>query len=70
MKKAFISCFFIMLSCFGFAQTNNTVDITDDVYVLLRTAETKGLCSRLSNVKPYTEKYIFERSTETKFSQL
>ncbi len=64
MKKAFISCFFIMLSCFVFAQTNNTVDITDDVYVLLRTAETKGLCSRLSNVKPYTEKYILERLAE------
>jgi len=27
-----------------FAQANNTVDVTDDVYDLLRYAEIKGLC--------------------------
>ena len=52
----FISCLFLSFSLFS--QTNNTVDIEDDIYNFLRIAETRGLCTSLSPVRPYTEKYI------------
>ena len=44
-----------------YAQTNVTVSLDNDVYVLLQNMELRGYCSALSPVKPYTEKYIVER---------
>ena len=64
MKKKFLLCLFVTLSFFMYAQSNNTVDITDDVYDLLINAEMQGLCTNLSNVKPYTEKYIYSKLNE------
>lgn len=54
----------LIITNVGFAQTNSTVDLTDDVYELLRTAETRNLCSQLSSVRPYTQKYITDRLNE------
>lgn len=64
MKKKFLFCLFASFAIFAFAQSNNTVDITDDVYEILNNAELRGLCSNLSNVKPYTEKYICSKLDE------
>jgi len=66
MKHTFIKKLGVFISCLGlafslYAQSNNTVDIEDDVYNFLRIAETRGLCDSLSPVRPYTEKYITEK---------
>lgn len=49
-----------------FAQTYDTVDITDDVYSFLIIAEQNGYCERLENIKPYTQKYIVKVLEEIK----
>ena len=54
----------IICSTKFFADINNSVDISDTVYDFLQTAELQGLCSSLSNVKPYSEKYILEKLDE------
>ena len=66
MKRTFVKKLCIFISCLGlafslYAQSNNTVDIEDDVYNFLRIAETRGLCDSLSPVRPYTEKYIVSK---------
>ena len=66
MKRTFVKKLCIFISCLGltfslYAQSNNTVDIADDIYSFLRIAETRGLCDSLSPVRPYTEKYIVSK---------
>ena len=63
MKK---KLFLALTLCCGilYAQTNVTVSLDDDVYNLLQNIELWGYCSTLSAVKPYTEKYIFEKLEE------
>lgn len=64
MKKIFC---FLILSIFlslSFAQSNDTVSITNDVYDILSNAAEKGLCEVLSTVKPYSEKYVVEKLNE------
>lgn len=58
LKKIILSMAFISSITLLGAQSNNTVDITDDVYDLLATAEVQGLCEPLATSRPYTEKYI------------
>lgn len=48
------------------AQTNVTIDISDDVYGFLKIAETKGYCDRLPNARPYTQKFIISTLREIK----
>lgn len=64
MKKGLL--IFVLLSSIfaAFAQTHSSIDITDDVYEILLDAETKGLCTPLSNVKPYSEKYVLDKLNE------
>ncbi|MCR4734780.1 MAG: hypothetical protein K5829_07255 [Treponema sp.] len=65
MKKRVVVIFIaLFLTTVLSAQTNNSVDITDDVYEILSTAQLRGLCGSLSNVKPYTESYILEKLSE------
>ncbi|MCR4733984.1 MAG: hypothetical protein K5829_03130 [Treponema sp.] len=64
MKKHFITFVMFCFSFMAFAQSNNTVDITDEVYEVLSNIEMRGLCTKLSNVKPYTEKYIVSKLDE------
>lgn len=63
MKKRF--CLLIIVSIFcialGFSQTNATVDLSDNVYEILRSCEVQGLCSKLSLVKPYSQSYILKQ---------
>lgn len=40
------------------SKANITVDVDDEIYSILLTAQTKGYCKALSNMKPYTERYI------------
>ncbi|MBD5443750.1 MAG: hypothetical protein HDR34_10195 [Treponema sp.] len=47
-----------------FAQTNTTVDVNDEIYSILSNAESRGLCTTLSEVRPYTEKYIIKKLDE------
>ena len=58
MKKGLLVLFLLGIAFNAFCQTNSSVDLTDDVYEFLMDAETKGLCKPLSNVKPYSEKYV------------
>lgn len=46
------------------AQTNGSVDVDDEVYQILRNAETRALCSRLDMARPYTRKYIVTKLDE------
>ena len=63
-KKALSFSCILLFSSFAFSQSNNTVDISDNVYDLLKTAEVQGLCGTLSNSRPYTEKYIDKKLCE------
>lgn len=66
MKKNFLvlSLLVLFLNSTLFAQNNNTVDITDEVYTVLNAAELKGLCTKLDVNKPYTESYILSKLNE------
>lgn len=69
LMKKYTILIILSLFCVNlFAQTHSTVDITDEVYLVLQTAEEKGLCQNLSNLKPYTEKYILDSLYEIKAS--
>lgn len=61
MRK-FLLCFLLIMSTAGFcfAQTNVTVDLSDEVYELLNNAEMRGLCPSLPTTKPYTEQFIMK----------
>ena len=64
MKKL-LSIFLILLAGgIVFSQTYTTVDITDDVYEVLRAAQIQGLCGKLPNVKPYTVNFVLEKLDE------
>ena len=63
-NKFFILCFLFYLSGTAFAQINNTVLLDDPVYEVLTGAELHGLCTPLSNIKPYTQKYILKKLNE------
>lgn len=63
-KNLFVSIFVLFFSVFISAQSKNTVELSDDIYKILQISETKGLCSLLSPIKPYSQKYIFEKVTE------
>ena len=59
MKKITYLLFATMIFCTPlFAQTNYTVDIDNNVYEVLRSLETQGLCEPLPLVKPYTQEFI------------
>ena len=63
MKKI-LSLALILFCGSLFAQTNATVSLDNDVYVLLQNIELLGYTSALSPAKPYTEKYIVEKLEE------
>jgi len=63
MKKI-LSLALILFCGTLFAQTNATVSLDNDVYVLLQNIELLGYTSALSPAKPYTEKYIVEKLEE------
>ncbi len=58
LKKIIVVFFGFSITFSLYAQANNTVDISDDVYTLLQTAELQGLCEPLATIRPYTERYI------------
>ena len=69
MIKKIIKRFVLVLFCVSmtislYSQSNNTVDISDNVYSFLKTAELQGLCGTLQTIRPYTEKYIVEKLDE------
>lgn len=65
MKK-YISIFVIfVLICLNiYSQSNASIDINDSVYKLLDSLEIQGYCSILSNVRPYSQKYIITKLEE------
>ena len=66
MKKNILFVIFMTFCFYAFSQENITVNLDDDIYSILSIAETKGLCKPLLNVKPYTQKYIFDKVSEIK----
>ena len=66
MNKKLLRGLFTLLLCLCttfslYSQSNNTVDISDEVYSFLNAAELQGLCGPLATIRPYTEKYICEQ---------
>lgn len=66
MKKHILMIFISFFMFTAFAQQYATVDLGDDVYSFLIIAQEKGYCERLSNVKPYTQKYVITLLNEIK----
>lgn len=64
MKKKIFALVAMLFSFGAFAQTNTTVEVSDEVYQILSNAEMRGLCSTLATVRPYTEKYIITKLDE------
>lgn len=63
--KKIIIIFCLLLSCYNLtSQNNNTVEIDDEVYSILDTMNTMGICNQLSINKPYTKKYINKKLLE------
>lgn len=60
-KKLLLISIISILNIYLFSQSNNTIDIKDEIYDVLLTAEMKGLCEPLSTIKPYTELYVIEK---------
>ena len=60
MKKIFMAAIIALSSAFCFAQTYKAVDLSDEVYSILNSAETRGLCSHLPTDKPYTEHFVLQ----------
>lgn len=68
MKKIAIIIALLSL-CFSFyAQNNTSVNLDDNVYEILRSAEIQNLCEPLSNVKPYTYDYIIKKLNEIRLN--
>ena len=61
LKGLFVSVFCLFTTLSLYSQSNNTVDISDEVYSFLKAAELQGLCGPLATIRPYTEKYICEQ---------
>lgn len=57
-KRLVMTILLIALEPLLFAQRNLSVDINDDVYDLLETAEARGLCAPLIGTKPYPQQKI------------
>lgn len=65
MKKVLtIAIIFFTIAMNGFTQACISVDINDDVYNLLETAQARGLCSFLIGTKPYTRQRILRALNE------
>ncbi|MBD5412779.1 MAG: hypothetical protein HDR51_08565 [Treponema sp.] len=64
IKRTVFVILLFALECLLFAQTNTTVDVNDEIYDILSNAESRGLCTTLSEVRPYTEKYILKKLDE------
>ena len=62
-RSVFFGMFFIFVGVL-FAQTNTTVNVNDEIYSILSNAEERGLCTTLSRIRPYTEKYILTKLDE------
>ena len=60
-KKLLLSLICIFISAALYSQSNNTVDISDEIYSFLKSAELQGLCEPLAVIRPYTEKYIADK---------
>ena len=58
MKKVFFLLIILISVNFVFAQTNNTVNVFDDIYNVIDQAEIRGFCGPLPGARPYTEKKI------------
>ena len=69
-KRVFLlGCLFCLKSFLLFANDYNsmaniTVDLNDEIYSILRIAQTKGYCYALSSNKPYSESYILRTLDE------
>ena len=64
MKKIFLAAIIALLSVCCFAQTYKAVDLSDEVYSILNSAEARGLCSHLPTEKPYTEHFVLQALNE------
>lgn len=58
MKKVIFLLIILISVNFVFAQTNNTVNVFDDIYNVIDQAEIRGFCGPLPGARPYTEKKI------------
>ena len=65
MKRLISLMLFISLCTFsGFAQNNNNVDLSDEIYQIIEIAQLKGLCGYIQGTKPYTQKQVLKAIDE------
>ena len=64
MKKIILGFLLVLFTTLCFAQTYSVVDIGDEIYSVLKSAESSGLCSLLPAEKPYTEHFILKKLDE------
>ncbi|MCF0241825.1 MAG: hypothetical protein HUK25_04260, partial [Treponema sp.] len=57
MKKIFAVCF-VLFTGVVFAQNHSTIPLDDAVYDVIESAEAKGYCAFLYDVKPYSQSYV------------
>lgn len=65
-KKTLIFITSFLIANILFAQRNITVDISDEVYAFLETAQQKGYCENLPYNKPYSVEFIQKKLFEIK----
>ena len=64
IKKIIMIFCCIFSYCCLYSQNNNTVDVNDEIYCILNTMNTMGICNQLITNKPYTKKYIHQKLIE------
>jgi hypothetical protein len=67
--KIFFVCFFVFFYVPIFAQTHISVPLQNQIYSILELAETRGLCSPLSGVRPYSQDVVNFAIKEIIYSQ-
>jgi len=67
-KKIFFVCLFVFFYVPVFSQTHISVPMQNQIYSILEIAETRGLCSPLSGIRPYTQDVVVYAIKEILYS--
>lgn len=63
-RKIIVALSLLLFSSFCFAQRNNTIDISDEIYPILENLQIRGLVKPMIGQKPYTQRLILEKIDE------
>jgi len=68
-NKILCVCLFAFFCSSVFAQTHTSIPLESQIYSILEQAETRGLCSPLSGIRPYTQDVISSAIKEILYSE-